>query len=307
MSFRNRVSLRDAMRGEIDEPLLQMVPKRFDYIGDVAIISIPVELSAYKEIIASKLCSMRGNTKAVLNKVSKLEGEHRVADFELLLGESAETIHRENGYIYKLDVKKVFFNPRLYSERRRIASKVVPGENILIPFAGVGPFVLPVAGKGAKVNAVEINPYACACLKENLRINRLEGQVMVIQGDFEEVSQINNSIKKSEKTSNMDLMFSFTRLPLSLVAENQQELQVSDTGFDRAIVPTPYGMDHCLTEIVNLVRKGGSIHFYTFKAESQIPGLIEEYKKMGLGVELYRRSGNVAPGISRWVFDLIKK
>ena len=27
---------------------------------------------------------------------------------------------------------------------------------------------------------------------------------------------------------------------------------------------------------------------------------------MGLEVEFYRRRGNVAPGISRWVFDLIE-
>ncbi len=276
MSFRKRVSLRDEMRGIIEEPLLHMVPKRFDYVGDVAVISIPAELSAYKEVIASKLFSMRGNTRAVLNKVSKLEGEHRVADFELLLGESAETIHRENGYAYKLDVKKVFFNPRLYTERKRVLSKITPGECIIIPFAGVGPFVLPAAGKGAKVYAVEINPDACACLQENLRINRLEGQVKVIRGDFEKILQVN-------------------------------ELKIPENGFDRAIVPTPYGMDHFLCEISKLVRKEGNIHFYTFKAESQIPGLINEYEKMGLEVELYRSSGNVAPGISRWVFDLIKK
>jgi len=35
--------------------------------------------------------------------------------------------------------------------------------------------------------------------------------------------------------------------------------------------------------------------------------LIEKYRKMGLKVEFYRRTGNVAPGVSRWVFDLIKK
>jgi tRNA (guanine37-N1)-methyltransferase len=82
---------------------------------------------------------------------------------------------------------------------------------------------------------------------------------------------------------------------------------VPDSGFDRAIVPTPYGMDHFLERISKLVKKGGYIHFYTFKAESQIPKLIEDYEIMGLEVELYRRTGNVAPGISRWVFDLIKK
>jgi tRNA (guanine37-N1)-methyltransferase len=264
------------MRGIIEESLLHMVPKSFDYVGDIAVISIPPELAAYKGAIASKLFSMRGNTRAVLNKISKLEGEHRIADFELLLGESTETIHRENGYTYKLDVKKVFFNPRLYSERGRMAEKITHGECILIPFAGVGPFVIPAAGKGANVCAVEINPDACAYLRENIRISRLERQITVIQGDFENVTEV-------------------------------KYLQLPESGFDRAIVPTPYGMDHSLIEVSKFVKKGGYIHFYTFKAESQIPYLIEEYNKMGLDVEFYRRIGNVAPGISRWVFDLIKK
>jgi tRNA (guanine37-N1)-methyltransferase len=264
------------MKGVVEEPLLHLVPKRFDYVGDVAVISIPSELEAYKEAIASKLFLMRGNTRAVLNKISKLEGEHRVAEFELLLGESTVAFHRENGYTYKLDLEKVFFNPRLYSERGRVTSKITPGEYVLVPFAGVGPFVLPAAGRGAKVYAVEINPDACACLIENIRMNRLERQVTVIQGDFENITKIEN-------------------------------YQLPENGFDRAIVPTPYGMDHSLGKVSRLVRTSGYIHFYTFKAESQIPYLIEDYEKMGLEVEFFRRSGNVAPGISRWIFDLIKK
>jgi tRNA (guanine37-N1)-methyltransferase len=301
MSFRSRVSLRDAVEGIIDEPLLHLVPKRFDYVGDVAVISIPPELAAYKGTIASKLFAMRGNTRAVLNKMSKIEGEHRVAYFELLLGESTETFHRENGYTYKLDVKKVFFNPRLYSERKRVASKIIHGECILIPFAGVGPFVLPAAGKGAKVYAVEINPDACSCLQENIRINRLEGQIIVIRGDFENLLHI-DPVKAGGKTENL----TFPYLPVCQSPE-AEGFQLPERGFDRAIVPTPYGMDHFLEGISKFVREGGYIHFYTFKTESQIPELIKEYEKMGLEVEFYRRSGNVAPCISRWVFDLIKK
>lgn len=282
MSFRNRVTLRDSMSGIVEESLLSLVPKRFDYIGNIAVISIPAELEAYREVIVSKILSMRGNTRAVLNKVSKLEGERRVAHFELLSGESAETFHRENGYTYRMDVRKVFFNPRLYWERARVASKVLPGESILIPFAGVGPFVLPSAGKETTVCAIEINPDACTCLKENIRLNKLERQVMVIQGDADLI--LHNSG--------------------SLEAEG---FKVPENGFDRAIVPTPYGMDYFLRKVSELIKKGGHIHFYTFKTESQISELIEEYKKMGLEVEFYRRTGNVAPGVSRWVFDLIKK
>jgi tRNA (guanine37-N1)-methyltransferase len=181
-----------------------------------------------------------------------------------------------------MDVRKVFFNPRLYWERARVASKVLPGESILIPFAGVGPFVLPSAGKGTTVCAIEINSDACACLKENILLNKLERQVTVIQGDADII----------------------LRHPGSLEAE---EFKVPENGFDRAIVPTPYGMDHFLEKVSELVKKGGYIHFYTFKTQNQIPELIEKYKKRGLETEFYRRTGNVAPGVSRWVFDLIKK
>ena len=282
MSYRNRITLRDSMKGIVEEPLLSLVPKRFDYIGDIAIISIPADLEAYRDAIVSKILSMRGNTRAVLNKVSKLEGERRVAHFELLSGNSAETIHRENGYTYRMDVRKVFFNPRLYWERARVASKVLPGESVLIPFAGVGPFVFPSAGKGTTACAIEINPDACACLKENIRLNKLERQVTVIQGDADLILSVPGSLE-------------------------DKGFNVPENGFDRAIVPTPYGMDHFLGKVSDLIKKGGHIHFYTFKTENQIPELIEDYKKMGLEVEFYRRTGNVAPGVSRWVFDLVKK
>jgi tRNA (guanine37-N1)-methyltransferase len=53
-----------------------------------------------------------------------------------------------------------------------------------------------------------------------------------------------------------------------------------------------------------MVKKGGMVHFYTFKKRHQIEGLIEKYESLGLDVELFRKCGNVAPGVSRWAFDL---
>jgi len=322
------MNLQDELKGIVEDALLDRVPKRFDYIGDVAVISIPTELEAYRRVIAEKLVSMRGNTRAVLNKVSRLEGEHRVAGFELLLGDSTETVHRENGYAYRLDVRKVFFNPRLYWERGRVAAKISLSENVLIPFCGVGPFVLPVAGKGARVLAIELNPDACACLRENIRLNRLDEKITVVQGDAEEIfRQLEARISNPESGFDGEGFdrevhgrkgFDREIIDREIIDREIIDKEIIDreiidreiigrVGFDRAIVPTPYGLDRALGEVAGLVRTGGSIHFYTFKAESQLPGLVEEYEKMGLEVEFYRRSGNVAPGISRWVFDLVKK
>lgn len=293
------MSLREQLKGLVDEEVLSHVPNSFDVIGNIAITSFPEELEAYKGEIAGLILKKRGNLRTVLNKVSKMSGDHRVADFEILLGNSTETVHRENGYAYNVDVRKSFFNPRPYSERARVAAQVRPGENVIIPFAGVGPFVLPAAGKGAFVLAIEKNPEACTCLKENIRLNRLEDRILALEGDADEISKLMERFWHSLAEGILSEFRFLQPEPERAGAKQQYE-------FDRAIIPTPYGMDHFLEKIAQFVRIGGLVHYYTFKKEYQIPGLIEAYEKMGFEVRFYRRCGNIAPGVSRWAFDLLK-
>jgi tRNA (guanine37-N1)-methyltransferase len=264
------MKLKEQLKGTISEGDLGRVSNRFHVIGDIAIVSIPPELEGHKKDIASSIISRSRNIRKVLNKTSKLEGDRRVASYELLTGEGTVTLHREFGFAYRLDVAKVFFNSRLSYERSRIASKAQPGEAVLIPFCGVGPFVVPLAAKGSIVFALEANPEACRCLAENIRLNGVEDKVVIVKGDA----------------------FSASRM-----------LKIQ---FDRAVIPTPYGMDQILETIAPAVKKGGAVHFYTFKKQYQIDGLIEKYEGMGFLLELFRRCGNVAPGVSRWVFDLVK-
>ena len=77
--------------------------------------------------------------------------------------------------------------------------------------------------------------------------------------------------------------------------------------FDRLIIPTPYGMDAVFDVLVPLLKSGGMIHFYTFC--NQEPGRYkgEEFEGSGFDRIVQRRCGNVAPGISRWVYDLRKR
>ncbi len=265
--------LKEQLKGIISEDLLDRLSNRYHVIGDVAIVSIPPELEGCKTDIASAIISRQRNIKTVLNKTSKLQGEKRVAVYDVLVGEGTITLHREFGFSYRLDVAKVFFNSHLSYERIRIASKVRPGENVIVPFCGVGPFVVPMAARGARVFAVEMNPDACRWLAENIRQNGVEDNVVIIRGDA----------------------FSAPRM-----------LKMQRMQFDRAVIPTPYGMDHILEQIMPLVRSGGAVHFYTFKKRRQIEELIAKYRNTGIHVELFRECGNVAPGVSRWVFDLVK-
>jgi len=245
------------------------VPNRFNVIGSVAIVSIDSDRED-KRRVAEALILEHKEIKTVLNKVSKLEGDRRVASFEVLAGGETVTLHREFGFVYKLDVSTVFFNSRLGYERARVGSMAKPEEKVLIPFSGVGPFVVPIATRGSNVVAVEKNPEACRWLAENIRLNRVEDNVSIIRGDA-------------------------FLLPKMLRQK-----------FDVVVIPTPYGQDEILDAICPLVKRGGMIHFYTFKKKDQIEGLIEGYETMGFHVEFYRRCGNVAPAVSRWAFDLIK-
>jgi tRNA (guanine37-N1)-methyltransferase len=264
------MSLREILKSTLTEHELKMLPGSFDVIGDIAVISVPTELSEHKREIARALISEQGGVKTVVNKTSKLSGERRVASFELLAGNSTRTIHREFGFAYELDLQEVFFNNRLSYERARITSMVQNGERVIIPFCGVGPFAVPVAAKGAHVVALEKNAAASSMLQKNASRNKVMQNLSVICADAIDIP----SILKYQ--------------------------------FHRAIIPTPYGMDQFLDIVAEVIRPEGMIHFYTFKKQHQIEGLIGDYEKKGLKVLNCRRCGNVAPGVSRWVFDMIK-
>ncbi len=265
------MTLKTRMECIVPEPLLHLVPNSFDIIGNIAVISIPPGLDEYKAQIAQAIILKHGNISTVLNKVSMLEGEDRVGRYEILSGTTTRTEHREYGFRYRLDVNEVFFNPHLSYERFRVASQVMDGEHILVPFCGVGPYVVPVASRGACVVAVEKNQKACRWLAENVRLNRVDTKVSIICGDA-------------------------SHIPIMVRGS-----------FHRAVLPIPYGMDHFLYEISGLVKVGGIVHFYTFKKQYQIQELLKEYQDNGFDVVFYRSCGNVAPGVSRWVFDLKKQ
>ncbi|QLG48959.1 class I SAM-dependent methyltransferase [Natrinema halophilum] len=126
--------------------------------------------------------------ETVLNKASKVKGETRVRDWELLAGEDTEIVHREYGCEFALDLAAVYFSPRLATERHRVAEQVAAGEHAVDMFAGVGPFVIPFAKRGAECVGVDINPEAIEYLRENARRNGVADRVTAINGDVTDVA-----------------------------------------------------------------------------------------------------------------------
>ncbi|SFB87567.1 methyltransferase [Halobiforma haloterrestris] len=140
------------------------------------------------EAIADAVLESDLPVETVLNKASKVKGETRVRDWELLAGEDTQVVHREYGCEFALDLAEVYFSPRLATERHRVVEQVVAGEHAFDMFAGVGPFVVPFANRGAEVVGVDVNPDAIEYLEENARRNGVADRVTAINGDVREVA-----------------------------------------------------------------------------------------------------------------------
>ena len=163
----------------------------YEMVGDIAVLT-DVDLSeANEQLVAHALMNLHKNIKVVAKRISPVEGVFRKRKMKIIAGENrTETMHRENGCRYKLDLEKVYFNPRLATERNRVASKVERSgkEEIIDMFAGVGSFSIQIAKRAPQshVTAIDINPDAILYLRENIKLNGVRN-IEAIEGDIREI------------------------------------------------------------------------------------------------------------------------
>lgn len=162
-----------------------ILPNSYDIVGDVAIIKLPEPLLAHKKNVGHALLTVHPNVSTVALDRG-VTGELRVRDLEVIAGPpELTTLHREHGLTIEVALDKVYFSPRLATERQRLAARVVEGQRVLDLFAGVGAFVCLVARDRAPavVAAVDLNPEAVRLLRRNLERNRIAVPVDAIEGD----------------------------------------------------------------------------------------------------------------------------
>ncbi|WP_265108243.1 class I SAM-dependent methyltransferase [Halosolutus halophilus] len=158
----------------------------YERLGDVVLLDEDAQERALE--IAQAIVDSDLPVETVVNKRSKVKGETRVRDWEVLAGEGTETVHREYGCEFALDLDAVYFSPRLATERHRVAEQVTAADRAFDMFAGVGPFVVPFAKRGAGCVGVDINEVAIEYLRENARRNGVDDRVTAIHGDVREVA-----------------------------------------------------------------------------------------------------------------------
>ena len=165
--------------------------KSMDIIGDIAIIKIPPELLDERRFeFAKEIMKRMKYIRVVLRQVTPVEGVLRIRKFEYLAGEDRrETIYKEHGALYKLNVEKVYFTPRLSNERLRISRLAREGEVIINMFAGVGPYSILIAKNLGQVlvHSIDINPYAVEYHLANNLLNSVEDKIVVYRGDAADI------------------------------------------------------------------------------------------------------------------------
>jgi tRNA (guanine37-N1)-methyltransferase len=212
------------------EDILGYAPS-FEIVGDIAIIDAN-EPEAEK--MAKALLEFRPHLQTVLGEGQAIEGEFRVRPIKLIAGiNSTQTIHKDHGCLYAMDIAKVYFTPRLSTERQRIARQMNPVDVVVDMFAGVGPYSIPAAKRCGKVYATDKNPEAVKYLKQNIALNKLDN-VEAIEADAHVLPEM-----------------------LGQVA-------------DHAIMNLPHSASKFLKDAISLTKPGGIIHYYAMAYEESL-------------------------------------
>ena len=214
------------------EDLLGFMP-HYEVIGDIALIEAD---DADADRIGEALLKFHPHVNTVLGATSPVVGEYRVREFELVAGvDKTETIHKEYGCRYAVDLAKAYFTPRLSTERERILLWIKPGDVVVDMFAGVGPYSILIAKKASpkKVIAIDKNPAAVEFLRRNVVLNSVDN-VEVIEGDA------------------------------NVEAERFAGIA------DHVIMNLPHNAYDFLDSAVKLAKSGGMIHYYGMTHEDDL-------------------------------------
>lgn len=219
----------------VPEDLLGFSPV-YEVIGDIALLEDPDLDTQKASRIADALLRAHPNVKTVLKPLTPVIGEFRVREFEVIAGEPrTETIHREYGCRYQVDLSRAYFTPRLSTERSRVLSWVKKGDIVVDMFSGVGPYSILIAKnkKPSKVLAIDKNPEAVRYLRENIILNSVKN-IEAIEGDAREEA------KRFAGTA------------------------------DHVIMNLPHKAFEFLDSAVLLTKPGGIIHYYGITPEDDL-------------------------------------
>lgn len=180
-------------------------------VGDIAVLHGKEPTRSEIDAIAG-FCHPRG-----ILWIKSVQDVTRTPETKIVWGCGGEVCHREAGFSYILDPEKVMFSMGNREEKARIARMVrnqPRPERIADMFAGIGYFSIPLAGTGADVHAMEINPVAFGYLVRTIEVNGLSGRITpsfgdsrcllsgtydrIVMGHFDSVTMLPDALRHAE-------------------------------------------------------------------------------------------------------------
>jgi tRNA wybutosine-synthesizing protein 2 len=244
----------------------------FQTIGEIAVLKHGLSKKDAQSQ-ANDILSKHPRIKSVYRYSGSIYGPLRVPRVSYVAGrKSPVTTHRENGCFFRLDIKKIMFSKGNVSERSRLIPLVNPGEVIADMFAGIGYFSIPLgkSSRAKKIYSIELNPEAFRFLRENVKLNHLEGKVIPMLGDCRKV-------KLPEKA-------------------------------DRIVMGYFPGTEKFLPAAFSFLKPNGIIHYHeTFKREElweKSERIIREYSRKA-GFYPIRMEKRVVKQYAPWVFHVV--
>lgn len=249
----------------LSEEEVGALPSGYQVVGDVAILNLGEELMSRAGAVGDALMSIHPRIETVCVKKGGVKGVKRLPQIVKVAGGGTETVHKESGVLYELDVTKVMFSKGNLSERSRLVDEIKDGEVVVDLFAGIGYFTLPIAKftPVKKVWAVEINPESFHYLKRNIRLNKVDLKVKAVLGDCREVG-----------------------LPEA----------------DRVLMGFFPGTEAFLDRAVSVCKKNGKIHYHNVAGSEE--EFLKPVRSKGLSVDNVRKVKSFAPRVWHWVADL---
>jgi tRNA (guanine37-N1)-methyltransferase len=266
---------KEKLKSILNNTELEKVKTAFDIVGDIAILEIDDFLRQKETQIAQALLESNKTIKTVVRKHGPHHGTFRTQDVIVLAGEDKkETTHKENNVKLKLDIEKVYYSPRLSTERKRITQQIKPNESILVMFSGNAPYVCVFAKntQAKEVYGIEINPFGHLYGLENLKLNKLTN-AQLFNGDVREI----------------------------MPALNKK--------FDRIVMPLPKSYTEFLDMAFLCAKSGTIIHLYAFSEECKFDEVLTNTEaltnKLGWKFKLleFIKCGQLAPKTYRICID----
>ena len=160
----------------------RLPPVSYVIVGRAAIVSLDERLAGREREVAEELLRTVPGITAVYGKEATV-GEYRAQKLVHLAGEQLEeTIHVEHGLRIPVPLGRVYINPRLAMEHRRVAEMITGDDIVLDMFSGVGGFSLVASalGRGRLIVANDANPWAVSSLLRAIEMNRSKLKTPII-------------------------------------------------------------------------------------------------------------------------------